>query len=455
MSFKNFSTRKIKEGNSMQADTVSKISKKIISFFTERVSILGRETGFSQRRSKLTSRAFIETLLVSCLNEDTTYEAQSSILKLKKITITKQGLASRMNDKAVLLLSFLLDEALVEFQSQNTEIFELLKAFIAVKIQDSSGIELPSKLKPFFKGYGGSASSSSLKLQVLYDDMNGSIDKLFVTDGTRNDQGFTYHLDSIQAGALYLQDLGYFCITSFKKIMDGNAYFLSRYLAQTCLYHPDETAIDLLELLRATPGEYYEADILLGRDQRLPVRLIAQRLDENQKEKRLKNIHKSYKKKPSKLVLELAGWSIFVTNIPKEMLAKETIHSVYTLRWQIELFFKLVKYYAKIDEIRGITPYRVLCELYAKLIVIILFLRLASTCRWLNKRELSLPKAYKRFKTSSLLFLQALISPYRLKKFISFLHLQFSYALKDKKTPKKISSYQQIELLAKQPESVS
>ena len=107
----------------------------------------------------------------------------------------------------------------------------------------------------------------------------------------------------------------------------------------------------------------------------MPVRLVAQRLDDSQKEKRLKNIHNSYRsKQPSQLVLELAGWSIYITNIPKEMLPQDSIHSVYILRWQIELFFKLVKSYAKIDELSGTTVPRVLCELYAKLIVIILFL---------------------------------------------------------------------------------
>jgi len=451
MPFKKFFARKIKEEHSMQADTVSKTSQKITSFLKKRVPVLGRETGFSQRKSKLTSNAFVETLLVSCLNEDTSYQSQCSLLKLKKITITKQGLASRMNDKALRLLGFLLDEALVAFQSHHPAIFELLKPFNGVKIQDSSGIELPSKLHSFFKGYGGDASSASLKLQILYDDMSSSIDKLFVTDGTRNDQGFTHHLDSIQSGALYLQDLGYFCVRSFKRIAEGNAYFLSRYLAQTLLYRIDGTAIDVLELLRTAQGQYYDEDILLGKSERMPVRLVAQRLDDSQKEKRLKNIHNSYRsKQPSQLVLELAGWSIYITNIPKEMLPQDSIHSVYILRWQIELFFKLVKSYAKIDELSGTTVPRVLCELYAKLIVIILFLHLASPCRWLSERELSLPKAYKQFKTSALLFLQALASSYLLKKFIASLHLQFESALKDKKTPKKISSYQQIELIPKQ-----
>ena len=50
MPFKKFFARKIKEEHSMQADTVSKTSQKITSFFKKRVPVLGRETGFSQRK---------------------------------------------------------------------------------------------------------------------------------------------------------------------------------------------------------------------------------------------------------------------------------------------------------------------------------------------------------------------------------------------------------------------
>lgn len=439
----------------MQAINISTLSKKIISFFSKRVSSLGRETKFSQRESKLNTRAFVETLLMSCLNEKTHYEAQCSLLQQKNIRITKQGLACRMNDKAVRMMGFLLDESLTTFKSESGKTFDLLKPFTSVKIQDSSGIELPSNMRSFFKGHGGDASSASLKMQVLYDDLNSSIDKLYVTDGTHNDQGFTAHLDSIHESALYIQDLGYFSLQSFKRIMDGKGYFLSRYLPQTHLYSMDGTEIDLLKLLRETSTTYYQTQILVGKNQRLPVRLVIQRLEDAQKNQRLKNIRKSYKKKhPSQLILELAGWSIYITNIPESLISEKALHALYVSRWQIELFFKLIKSHAQLDAIRGKNRGRILCELYAKLIVIILFLHIASPCRWLNGRELSLNKAYQLFQFLAFPLFHALRSIYRLKQLLSSLLLQFaSCALKDKQTPKKSSSYQKIQDLGKQENS--
>ena len=41
-------------------------------------------------------------------------------------------------------------------------------------------------------------------------------------------------------------------------------------------------------------------------------------------------------------------------------------------RWQIELLFKLWKQHGQIDEWRTTNPFRVLCELYAKLIAMVI-----------------------------------------------------------------------------------
>ena len=41
-------------------------------------------------------------------------------------------------------------------------------------------------------------------------------------------------------------------------------------------------------------------------------------------------------------------------------------------RWQMEILYKLWKQYARIDQWRTTNPWRVLCELYAKLIGLLL-----------------------------------------------------------------------------------
>ncbi len=59
-------------------------------------------------------------------------------------------------------------------------------------------------------------------------------------------------------------------------------------------------------------------------------------------------------------------------NIPCEMLNLEEAFVLMRARWQIELIFKLWKSHGCIDEWRTENPWRILCEVYAKLIVMII-----------------------------------------------------------------------------------
>lgn len=436
----------------MQGHTVTKIAQTITDFFKVSANKIGRSTQFVQRDSKLTARIFTESLVCSCLSDKkVSLEEIRDSIKEKGVSISKQGVNDRFNEAAVHMFQQLFDKALKSFKVEQISVFKLLKPFSSVRIQDSSGIELPPSLKKIYKGFGGGASESALKLQVLFDSVNGSIEQLNVTGATQNDQGYQEHLSVIEKTALYLQDLGYFSIQSFITIAKEKAYFLSRYLPQTKLFDEEGNPFDLLDSLRKT-DTWMEQNLLIGKEQKLPVRFIAQRLDEETKQKRLKNIYKSYRKRqPSDLILELAGWSLYITNVPDSMLTKEHIHFVYVLRWQIELFFKLCKQYAGVNKISSQNPSRVLCELYARLILIALFLYICAPIRWQKERELSLPKAYKRFIRKAETFLKALSSLYRLTQFIKGLLDDLCvYTLKDKKTKKKISSHLKINLLVNQ-----
>jgi hypothetical protein len=54
------------------------------------------------------------------------------------------------------------------------------------------------------------------------------------------------------------------------------------------------------------------------------------------------------------------------------MLTATEVFEVAHLRWQIELLFKLWKSELQLDEWRSENPWRILCEIYAKLIAIVI-----------------------------------------------------------------------------------
>ena len=43
---------------------------------------------------------------------------------------------------------------------------------------------------------------------------------------------------------------------------------------------------------------------------------------------------------PSREVLQFARWSFYITNVSEKVLTAHQVHLMYTVRWQIELFFK-------------------------------------------------------------------------------------------------------------------
>ena len=58
----------------------------------------------------------------------------------------------------------------------------------------------------------------------------------------------------------------------------------------------------------------------------------------------------------------------YITNIDIEQLTPKQVATVYRVRWQVELMFKSFKSVGIVNASRSTKPYRILCEVYAKLI---------------------------------------------------------------------------------------
>src|SRR2546421_218998 len=66
--------------------------------------------------------------------------------------------------------------------------------------------------------------------------------------------------------------------------------------------------------------------------------------------------------------LRLADWTILLTNVPTERLAVAEALVLVRCRWQIELLWKLWKQEGKLDTWASYKPERILTEIYAKLL---------------------------------------------------------------------------------------
>nr|WP_242951480.1 transposase [Clostridium kluyveri] len=70
--------------------------------------------------------------------------------------------------------------------------------------------------------------------------------------------------------------------------------------------------------------------------------------------------------------IDLIGITIYMTNISNDILITKQIHDIYSLRWQIELIFKIWKSIFHISSVKPVKIERFKCQLYGKLILLVL-----------------------------------------------------------------------------------
>lgn len=127
---------------------------------------------------------------------------------------------------------------------------------------------------------------------------------------------------------------------SFKKIIEGHAFFVSRLLPGTKLFTLEKEPLDLLNTLLAG-SICFSQQVLMGAQHKIPVRLVAQRLSDecaHRRRQKLKEGHRRRGIKPSQELLALQSWSIDITNTSETQINHQHIHQTYALRWQIEIY---------------------------------------------------------------------------------------------------------------------
>ena len=209
---------------------------------------------------------------------------------------------------------------------------------------------MPKQNSKHYRGISNQwGDKSSAKLDLITDLLSGDILDLEISDGTKQDRVSGEDiLAHIQPKDLVLRDMGYFSTDVFKKIEAAGAYLISRLPANTGVSVPQEKVSSLEAYLKAQPSSINTVDIMvdLTLGKKHPTRLVAMRCSQeitNQRRAHLKAHRKKMKSQPNQLSLEREGWTIYVTNLPKEHYTAEQIHQIYGFRWNIEIEFRALK----------------------------------------------------------------------------------------------------------------
>jgi len=388
----------------------------IQQFMSEITTDQGQMSGFVQRRSKMTAEVFSQTLILGLLdNPEATLNDLIQVSAKAGVAISEPGLHSRINDEAVGLLKGLLDSSLKHFAAQGTVPAEMLARFSWVDVLDSTQITLPKALADHFAGYNSPGSEAVLKIQLSVDYKQGRLNALQIGAGRVPDQACELAVQLATPNSLQLFDMGYAVLDRLRRIQAKDAYFLTPLQTRTNVYAQADasTPLDLAQWLATQdqPDGLVDHWVWVGEDERLPVRLVAYRLPQATVDHRRRQAHRNARKKGRQVTqrhLHLLAWNLMITNMPCDHVAGPALCTLYRVRWQIELFFKLCKSQFRLDALGPWRLQRVLCQVYARLLGLVLFQWLIAPWRFLDEGELSPVKAFPVVRQQALLILKAL-----------------------------------------------
>jgi len=410
-------------------NNLTKICKRTKDIF-KNLNLTAHKTKFMQRTSKLDGESIINTvILTQYLCRQASLEDYSTNYRLLTgKNISRQGFDKRINKNTNNFLKEILTQLIKIIPNKNCVNPKLLSSFSSVKVIDSTSIELNEALKDNFKGSGGCASASAVKIQTIFSPLSNNLNYFDITAGNVPDNKFICNftnIEELESNSLLLMDLGYSSVDFFNSLNDNNIKFITRYKKDLKIFsiQNPEKEIDLIELLKNNKNKnIIDTNILLTK-KHFPCRIIIYPVKDKTFRERLKKKKRDYQKKGNVLndnAIELLKWSIMITNTSIDEVNTLNIYKIYRLRWSIELFFKLWKSELDFDYLSTFKEDRLYFEIYSKLICVLIFTNFTQLLLSDVDEEIEISpfKSFSCFKLFIYEFLKCVYSSKRLEQFI-------------------------------------
>lgn len=384
-------------GNLQMGNMLYSLSNEITSIFSKQyIDKIALKTKFVRRKSALDAEKFISMCVF--LNNDICKDSlQDLVEKLnfhEGISISSQALDQRFNDYAVDFMKHVFNDTLRmqnRVLSSNGKLYGI-DFFERILITDSTSFSLPKEYREIYNGNNSPGTESLIKIQLQFDLMTGEFIENKITHGNASDAGHNFYLKSyVKAKDLHIKDLGYYETHDLKIINKKQAYYLTRCKVNTRIYiKEDDSTLKEFNVYKASQdlaeGDFMElSEVYTGKNQDLKSRLIIYKLTEEEKIKKIASEKKKDKKKAKTLDPENEKYSInmLLTNVPAKIIPKEIAYEIYSLRWQVEIMFKVWKSVFNVELSKKVKIQRFQCSLYGKLIAILL----GSTIVYTSKKK--------------------------------------------------------------------
>lgn len=306
------------------------------------------------------------------------------------VFMSKQSLEGRYNSYSVTFMRTVYEQVLYKvFIGIDTVVSS---CFRGIYITDSTSFQLPSCLKDSYPGAGGSGTGAGVKIHQTLELQSYQIKDIQIVGGSSSDNEYEFPEGKIIGNNnLWVRDLGYYKHSSFISISERGDYFLSRYKTSTHLFVLNENGkyerFDLEAYLDTIDkqDQATSVQVYLGREKIL-CRLVCEKVSQEVKQQRLEKYISNYQKQSKSqkkwemttLKQLLCGYNLFITNASEEKISSHLIRIIYSLRWQIELFFKIWKSLFFIHKVQKMNQYRFECFLYGRLILILMSTEIIS-----------------------------------------------------------------------------
>jgi hypothetical protein len=358
--------------------SVAELHATLYDLFHDTARQLAKDTGFCRRQRLLTGPAFAQAVVFSLLEKPASSLEDFADFAAEHldVCVTAKAFDERFTQAAACFLRALLLEAFHRSFTARPASLPLLRRFNGVYLRDATLIGLPDCLAELFpgrKGRGG-RPSAAVKLVLEMEVATGLLTEAEVLPGLANEKTSQVAGKPLPAGALLLEDMGFLAGERLQGYAEQGVYVLTRVPAWTAFFEPKGKGfrrLDLLKWLRRAGGERRERRVYVFHEYKLALRLLAVRVPPEVAARRREQARRDARQRGrpvSQRKLELCDWNILLTNAPAALLTVSEAGAVRRVRWQIELLFKVFKSEGGIERTQARDRWRVLAELFAKLL---------------------------------------------------------------------------------------